>query len=251
MTTTTKKPIDPELVFFLREQPSSAKELARLMGKSETRMREILKQHASEIHCSKNTAGVNIFSLPPASTEEVPGEDVAVDTFEATEEELAQQVDRPKRDDDVEPENTTEPTEVPETTPATPEADGVIEATPGSPDDCPLCGAGNLDQDPAGPAGTYLGEARTCRECHRTYNIHTKEEIKNAPSIEKPKKGKRELLNPQPKINAKLAAVEAAGGKLTYERDRRRWVLALKDKEPIEMTAKEFSVETPETIITK
>jgi len=55
-------------------------------------------------------------------------------------------------------------------------------------------------------------------------------------------------LNPQYKINAKIAGAEAAGGKLVYQRDGRTWLLTKKGVEPKQMTATEFSVETVESI---
>lgn len=55
-------------------------------------------------------------------------------------------------------------------------------------------------------------------------------------------------LNPQYKINAKIAGAEAAGGKLVYQREGRTWLLTKRGVEPKQMTAVEFSVETVESI---
>lgn len=59
-------------------------------------------------------------------------------------------------------------------------------------------------------------------------------------------KAKRVMLNPQPKINAKVKAAIEAGGKLTYA--NRVWTLNKGKKTIKTMTAVEFSTETPETI---
>ena len=69
----------------------------------------------------------------------------------------------------------------------------------------------------------------------------------NTPApTEKPAKAKRVMLNPQPKINAKVKAATEAGGKLAYE--NRNWVLTKGKKTIKTMTAVEFSTETPDTI---
>lgn len=57
---------------------------------------------------------------------------------------------------------------------------------------------------------------------------------------------KRVMLNPQPKINAKVKAAREAGGKLAYE--NRKWVLTKGKKAIKTMTAQEFSTETPDTV---
>ncbi|HVJ71216.1 MAG TPA: hypothetical protein VM531_06880, partial [Sphingomicrobium sp.] len=96
--------------------------------------------------------------------------------------------------------------------------------------------------------GEFLGAAKTCSACNRTYNVHSREEITMPTPTAK---GKRKPLNPQYKIDAKTAAVKDAGGKLTFDRESRQWVLHLKGKDPIRMTAKEFANETPESIVNR
>jgi len=211
-TTTISKPINAELAWLLREHgPISAKNLARLHSKSESRMREILKQHQTEIQCKKDTAGVNVFWLPAEVTEE--------------------------------------PTEEPlEEAQAIAEEQGLVTQPSTTPEDaCPLCGS-TADQPQAGPEGSFLGAARTCSTCGKTYNAFSREEV-TMPA--KADKAKRTPLNPQYKIRLKTDAAEAAQGKLIFDREARQWVLTKKGKDPIRMTAKEFSVETAETITAK
>lgn len=219
---TPNKPIDSELAWLLREGPRSAKELARLAGKSESRMREILKQHQSEIHCKKkNDNNVNVFWLPKQDEGgDLVGE-AAVEALETPAEDAAQ----------------VNEAETPEASPTAPEGAST----------CPLCNS-TADQTPAGPEGSFLGAANTCSECGKTYNRFTREEITMPAKGDKPK---RTPLNPQYKIRLKTEAAEAAGGKLTYEREGRTWLLTKKGKDAIRMTAKEFSVETAETITAK
>lgn len=222
MTNTPNKPIDSELAWFLRQGPTSAKELARLAGKSESRMREILKQHQTEVQCKKNDAGVNVFWL---AKQDEGGDLVGEAAVEApkTPAEDAAQVDK---------------------TPAHSTSSAALLAVATT---CPLCNS-TADQTPAGPEGSFLGAADTCSECGKTYNRFTREEITMPARGDKPK---RTPLNPQYKIRLKTEAAEAAGGKLTYEREGRTWLLTKRGKDAIRMTAKEFSVETAETITAK
>jgi hypothetical protein len=213
------KPIDTQLAFFLREAPTSAKELARLLGKSESRMREILKQHQGEVLCKKNDAGVNVFWLPPTQD--------AAEAPPATEEPSAQVTEA----------------EAPEASPTAPPADAMVVQSP-----CPLCNGVPAVQTPAGAEGTFLGAANTCGSCGKTYNRFTGEEVTMPAKADKPK---RTPLNPQYKIRLKTDAAQAAGGKLLFDKEARQWVLTKKGKDPIRMTAKEFSVETAETITAK
>lgn len=110
---------------------------------------------------------------------------------------------------------------------------------------CPFCEAAE-DQTPAGPEGSFLGAARTCGNCGKTYNQFSGEEVKNMPDK---KAAKRKPLNPQYKINAKVDAVAAAGGKLAFDKEGRQWVLTKRGKDPKRMTAQEFANETPETLV--
>ena len=97
----------------------------------------------------------------------------------------------------------------------------------------------------AGEIGTFLGAATVCGDCGKTYNTFSGEEI--TPSATAGVKKKRQPLNPQYKIKAKVEAVEAAGGKLFFDKEAREWVLTAKDGKMITLTAFEFSTHTPET----
>ncbi len=209
--TTMTKPIDKALVYLLERGATSAKELARLYEKSESRMREILKQHQPEIMCKKNEAGVNVFWLVPNAASPKP-------------EQAPPPADKP----------------VAKVTKA---------KNPDAPDhsaNCPLCNADESEQTQAGPDGTYLGACLTCGECGKTYNVLTRDEI-DMPA--KADKAKRKPLNPQYKIDLKVDAVKAAGGKLVYEREARQWVPTKANHDPKRMSAQEFSIETPESLI--
>lgn len=173
--------------------PLTVKELAAMIGKSESRTRELLKADQDTIKCKKNDAGTNVFWLDPEP---------------AAEGEAMQD-----------------------------EGDALLR--------CPLCQS-TENQAPAGPEGSFLGSVRTCSDCGGSYNIHTNEEVEVPAKTEK---GKRKPLNPQYKINLKTEAVQKAGGKLAYDREAREWVLTKKGKDPKRMTAKEFSLETEETLV--
>lgn len=112
-------------------------------------------------------------------------------------------------------------------------------------DHCPFCNSAT-DQVQAGPDGTFLGAANTCGTCGKTYNRFSGDEVANP----KKSKIKRIPLNPQYKIDAKVAAVEAQGGKLSFDRQPREWILMGKNN-MVRMTAQEFSVETPESLVAK
>jgi hypothetical protein len=246
-TTTISKPIPQDLLYLLNRGPTSAKELARLYDKSESRMREILKQHAAEINCKKDTAGINVFWIEPAPADEAVADSEAVAEVVADgDEPVCPVTPRPEDDGSVDV-PALAPAETPVNTPEAPAGDvvetaGINEAVEGS---CPFCIADESFQTQAGEEGTFLGACRTCKECGKTYNVLTGDEIHNAPAETKTK---RVPINPQHKIDAKVEAVEGAGGKLAFSRDSRKWVLDLNGK-TIEMTAKEFSIETPESIL--
>lgn len=210
------KILNPELKFFLEQGKTTAKELARLVAKSESRVREILKEH--KVPSEKNDKGVTLFWLVPEADTAPVVKEAPDNNYDADGVDL----------DGIEDE----------------EAEGHADGLDAMRDACPFCGS-NAEQKVAGPS-EFLAAARTCSDCGRSYNVHTREEVK----IPSPgDKAKRQPLNPQYKINAKIDAVKAAGGKLFYEKDSRQWVLALKGKDPKRFTAKEFSVETPETIL--
>jgi len=115
-----------------------------------------------------------------------------------------------------------------------------VEATgPG----CRFCASANISA--AGEIGTFLGAATVCGDCGKTYNTFSGEEI--TPSATAGVKKKRQPLNPQYKIKAKVEAVEAAGGKLFFEKESRLWVCSAKDGKVATFTAVEFSTLTPET----
>jgi len=108
---------------------------------------------------------------------------------------------------------------------------------------CRFCASANISA--AGEIGTFLGAATVCGDCGKTYNTFSGEEI--TPSATAGVKKKRQPLNPQYKIKAKVEAVEAAGGKLVFEKESRLWVCCAKDEKVATFTAVEFSTLTPET----
>jgi hypothetical protein len=200
----------PELRDILLKGPVTSKFIGEALNLSPGRVRALLKEDQATIRCRKSDGLGNVFWLEPEGD------------FEASSEELAAQVLRKEIQENKNP-----PAETPEGA-------------------CPLCQA-EADQVQAGPEGSYLGACRTCAACKRTYNVFTKEEIKMAK--EKKTEGKRAApLNPQYKINQRIAAAEQAGGKLVYQRDGRTWLLTKKGVEPKTMTAVEFANEDAASI---
>lgn len=111
---------------------------------------------------------------------------------------------------------------------------------------CPFCDAEHSDLTPAGDEGTFLGDSvLLCHRCGRAHNIFSGVEV----SLPRSRKPRRAPLNPQYKINAKVAAVEAAGGTLTYDKSTRLWALELPNKPSILMTSQEFSRVDHKTIL--
>lgn len=110
---------------------------------------------------------------------------------------------------------------------------------------CPLCGS-SAEQVVAGEEGSFLGACRTCTDCGETYNAFTGKVLPANPA----EKAKRKLLNPQYKIEAKAAALEATGGKLSFDKASRQWMATKGDGTILRLTAKQFSELTPETILT-
>jgi hypothetical protein len=215
--TTGDHHVTPEFKSLLQAGPKTAKEIATALNLSPGRVRALLKEDQATIRCRKNDDQQNVFWLE-------------ADDFEATEEELAAQSTRQEIQAEKNPSVET-PTD---------------NGSNGGANTCPLCQA-EADQVQAGPEGSYLGAARTCSACKKTYNVFTKEEVKMAK--EKAEGSKRAApLNPQYKINQKVDAAKAAGGKLTYQREGRTWLLTGKGVEAKQMTAVEFSNETAESI---
>jgi len=112
---------------------------------------------------------------------------------------------------------------------------------------CPFCDAEASDMTPAGPEGTFLGDSvLLCHKCEKAHNVFSGVEV----SLPKGRKSRKAPLNPQYKINAKVAAVEAAGGTLTYDKSTRLWALQLpQHKAPVLMTSREFSLVDHKTIL--
>lgn len=114
---------------------------------------------------------------------------------------------------------------------------------------CPFCDAEAYDLTPAGPEGTFLGDSvLLCHKCEKAHNIFSGVEVSLSES-RKGRKARRAPLNPQYKIDAKVAAVEAAGGTLTYDKTTRLWALELPNKPSVLMTSKEFSLFDHVTIL--
>jgi len=112
---------------------------------------------------------------------------------------------------------------------------------------CPFCGAEASDLEPAGPKGTFLGDSvLLCHGCKKAHNIFSGAEV----DLPKGRKSRKAPINPQYKINKKVAAVEAAGGTLTYDKPTRLWALQLPHhKAPVLMTSQEFSQVDHKTIL--
>lgn len=112
---------------------------------------------------------------------------------------------------------------------------------------CPFCDAENSDMTPAGPEGTFLGDSvLLCHQCEKAHNIFSKVEV----SLSESRKARKAPLNPQYKINAKVAAVESAEGTLTFDKSSRLWALQLPQHEdPVLMTSQEFSLVDHKTIL--
>jgi hypothetical protein len=109
---------------------------------------------------------------------------------------------------------------------------------------CPSCGANDSHLTPAGPEGTFLGDAiLRCHACGESHNRHTRQ-----PFALRTFKGKRVNLNPQPEIDAKVKAVEKVGGSLGYDRKARLWTLGLPDRPAVHMTGRQFAEFTAATI---
>lgn len=218
--------MNAQLRAILLSGPISVAGICDELGQSKSKVLKLLKEDQATIHVRKEE-GQNLYWLPQ------PAEGDAND-FEASEAELAAQATRQEIQEAKAPVN-----DPPADPPAAP------GSTSGAAT-CPLCQA-EAEQVQAGPEGTYLGAARTCSACKKTYNVFTKEEVKMAK--DKATGTKRAApLNPQYKINAKIAGAEAAGGKLVYQRDGRTWLLTKRGVDPKQMTAVEFSVETVESI---
>lgn len=100
-------------------------------------------------------------------------------------------------------------------------------------DACPFCKSENLT--PAGGEGSFLGAARICGDCKKTFNAFTGEAILT------PIKTRRPSVMPQYKINAKVDAVVAAGGSLVYARTFKAWVLDRPGKARRHLTTLELS----------
>jgi len=118
-----------------------------------------------------------------------------------------------------------------------------VEATgPG----CRFCASANISA--AGEIGTFLGAATVCGDCGKTYNTFSGEEI--TPSATTGVKKKRQPLNPQYKIRAKVEAVQAAGGNLSFDKEARQWIMTAPgwNGRRETFTALEFSTETPQSL---
>lgn len=122
----------------------------------------------------------------------------------------------------------------------------LVEESPDTPV-CPFCGAEASDLEPAGAEGTFLGDSvLLCRGCKKAHNIFSGVEV----DLPKGRKSRKTPLNPQYKINKKVAAVEAAGGTLTYDKSTRLWALQLPHhKAPVLMASQEFSQVDHKTIL--
>ena len=216
--------MNTQLQSILLKGPATVSTIADEMGVPKSQVQKLLREDQTLIRVRKEE-GQNLYWLEAG---DVP----AAEEFEASEAELAAQATR----QEVQAVKATKnpPAEKPAATGSNKGANT-----------CPLCQA-EADQVQAGPEGSYLGACRTCAACGKTYNVFSKEEVKMAK--EKSETKRSAPLNPQYKINAKIAAAEAAGGKLIYQREGRTWLLTKRGVDSKQMTAVEFSVETAESI---
>jgi hypothetical protein len=208
--------MDENLKFFLENQPTNVKELARLTGRSATWVRDNLKKFG--VPCRKDETGTNIFFLVPTDQAERVAHDAG------------------------EPETPETQVETPPEEPTSPKAPENAD-TKGS---CPLCES-TTDQIRAGDTG-FLAAALTCPDCGGTYNEFTGKEIVALKA--QGDKPKRRILNPQYKITAKVEAVKAAGGSLSYDKGTKTWELSM-DGWGMTLTAQTFAALTPETILNR
>lgn len=207
--------MDANLKFFLEQAPTNVKELSRLTGKSQTWVRDALKKDQDTILCRKNEAGQNIFWL---GSDEKPIEL----TF------IAEIISAPHHvlhsDEGVE---------------VISAPSHVLYSVEGV---CPFCQSADLA--PAGAEGSFLGAALVCKSCGKTHNGITGKEVLSTQD-----KKRRTPLNPQYKINAKTQVAQAAGGKVSFDRADRTWVLETKTGQTRVFSALEFSVLTPEAVV--
>jgi hypothetical protein len=179
-----------ELRFHLRQGRQSVAELKRLIGLSESRIRELLKVEPEAQSTDERPARFFIPDAPPAA----------------------------------------EPIPVEAITPAEEVGTMITVDTPTGPAlvaKCPLCGS-EEPQERAGAEGEYLGGCLICPSCGDTYNEATGQKLTVAPETEAKKR--KAPQNPQYKINAKVDAVTKAGGTLAFDRQTRRWTRILKGK---------------------
>lgn len=107
---------------------------------------------------------------------------------------------------------------------------------------CPW-GHDESSQTAGGNEGTFLGDScRFCHECGKTYNVYSAEEVfVAAPGKTK----KRRVLNPQGKIDAKVAALTDVGIEAAYVRPSRLWKFSIGKTILTTMTSKDFAAYTP------
>ena len=124
----------------------------------------------------------------------------------------------------------------------------IKDITPEDPADCPACGtAGD-------PAATHprLEGCLVCTHCGVVFNEFTGEKVEEAPVAEPTAKKKRAILNPQPKIDAKVAAAAKAGFSLDYDRNSRLWWAAPEEwtAEPlVTMNSRDFAAYGPADLV--
>ena len=202
--------MDANLKFFLEQAPTNVKELSRLTGKSQTWVRDALKKDT--ILCRKNEAGQNIFWLGSDEKPAPVAEVISAPSHVLYSDEGAEVISAPSH---------------------------VLYSVEGV---CPFCQS--TDLTPAGAEGSFLGAALVCKSCGKTHNAITGKEVLSTQD-----KKRRTPLNPQYKINAKTQAAQAAGGKVSFDRADRTWVLETKTGETRVFSALEFSVLTPEAVV--
>jgi hypothetical protein len=104
---------------------------------------------------------------------------------------------------------------------------------------CPSCQAPVSDSTQATNRGDLINAVgAVCNNCGTIYNVFSGETIEAAPLAEK-KRGSP--INPQPKLDAFMAAMLEIGGAMEYERATRSWLFTTAKGKSIRLTSVELS----------
>lgn len=104
---------------------------------------------------------------------------------------------------------------------------------------CPSCQAPVSDSTQATNRGDLVNAVgAVCNNCGAIYNVFSGETIEAAPLAEK-KRGSP--INPQPKLDAFMAAMIEIGGAMEYERATRSWLFTTASGKTLSLTSVELS----------